>query len=62
MDCWKKCRVGLACQCFWFAQCVVEFDSKVGEGVFTCHHTFQSKNYKINSVVSFDFHDKKDSG
>ncbi len=62
MDCWKKCRVGLARQCFWFVQCVVEFDSNAGEGVFTCHHTFQSKNYKIDCVGSFDFHDQKDSG
>jgi len=48
--------VGLARQHFWFAQLVVESNSIVGEGVSTCHHTFQSKNYKINCLGNSDFH------
>jgi len=56
MDRWKRCKVGLARQHFWFAQLVVESNSIVGEGVSTCHHTFQSKNYKINCLGNSDFH------
>lgn len=59
MDCWKKCRVGLACQRFWFIQRVVESNLVVGEGIYTCHHMFQSKNYKNSCVGSSDFHNKK---
>jgi cbb3-type cytochrome oxidase cytochrome c subunit len=62
MDHWKRCRVGLAHWHFWFAQHVVESDSVVNEGVSPCHHMFQTENYKISCVGSFDFHNKKDNG
>jgi predicted ribosome-associated RNA-binding protein Tma20 len=37
MDCWKKCRVSLECQCFWFAWHAIDSNLTIG-GVSISHH------------------------
>ncbi len=54
--------MGLASRSFRFVGHGVEFDSAIDEGISTCHHLVQSKNYEIDCARSFGFHNKKDGG
>ncbi len=62
MNCQKGCGMGKICWSFWFAQYSVVFNLTTSEKVPICLHLLQLEHHQIDSLRSFGFQHRKDSG